>query len=323
MKRLRAPAYARGRGAALAAFVIGATAIAVWAALVPHAGLPRIERLSHSSTAAFYLSPVFWLAIATILVLERRLPARRDQGILSRGLRTDAAYVVITHGSGFLIQLLYVSVLRSAYECWLGFLTVDAAVAWPFALRVTLGILLGDLVAWFHHWVRHRVPLFWRFHAVHHAQRELNLFTDLRYHPLEYLVTTTLGALPLFALGNALPTVAAWSVVGNCYTKFTHANVRTRLGPLRTFLVTPQSHRIHHSSDDAHRDTNYGVVFSIWDRLFGTQSPDEVAYPPTGIADPSFPDEWSVRGVKALLVPIGHFAYPFVAVGRAPRSTRN
>jgi len=295
-------------------------AVAVAAGLSPRVPDVRVplEWLSRSGAVALYLSPVFWLAIAAILLLERWMPARREQAVLSRALRTDAAYIAITHGSGFLIHFVYVAALRDVYDRWLGFLTVEAALAWPFALRVAVGILLGDLVAWVHHWVRHRVPLFWRFHAVHHAQRELNVFTDLRYHPLEYLVTLTIGALPMFALGNAFPVVALWGFASTCYTKLTHANVRTRLGPLRWVLVTPQSHRIHHSIDRRHQDTNYGVVFSIWDRLFGTQSPDDDEYPATGIDDPRFPDEWTTTGVKSLLAPVGHFLYPFRATVRRP-----
>ena len=117
----------------------------------------------------------------------------------------------------------------------------------------------------------------------------------------------------MFMLGNGLAVVAAWSFAASCYTRLTHANVRLRLGPLRWVLVTPQSHRIHHAPDPQYRDTNYGVVFSIWDRLFGTPHPCDDAYPPTGIDDPSFPDEG-----PALLAPVGHFLYPF----RRPRAAQ-
>lgn len=299
----------------LVALVFGAAIVAVVGARGPALG-SLLDPLARSPTVALYLSPIFWLAIAAILLAERWMPARPEQRIFSRGLRTDVAYVLITHGSGFLIHFTYVAMLRTAYDRWLGFLTVDAALAWPSLVRIALGILIGDFVAWLHHWVRHRVPLFWRFHAVHHAQRELNVFTDLRYHPLEYLVTTTIGALPMFALGNALPVVAVWSFATTCYTKLTHANVRTRLGPLRWLLVTPQSHRIHHSIDRGHRDTNYGVVFSLWDRLFGTQSPCDDAYPETGIDDAAFPDEWTAAGVGPLRALVGHFIYPFRATER-------
>ncbi|MGH7820757.1 MAG: sterol desaturase family protein [Candidatus Binatia bacterium] len=268
--------------------------------------------LARSPTVAFYSHPVFWLSLAAILCAERWMPARPAQAVFSKSLFVDATYVVITHGSALLIQLGYLGALRWGYDRWLGSLTVEAAAAWPFAVAATVGILFSDFFAWVHHWVRHRVAFFWRFHAVHHAQRELNAFTDLRYHPFEYLVTNTITALPMFAFGGTLPGVAAWAVASQCYTKLIHANVRTRLGPLRHVLVTPQSHRIHHSVDPEHRDTNYGVVFSVWDRLFGTQHADDDGYPETGIGDERFPDEW-VPGSNVLRAPLGHFLYPFRA----------
>jgi sterol desaturase/sphingolipid hydroxylase (fatty acid hydroxylase superfamily) len=184
------------------------------------------------------------------------------------------------------IEATYVVLLRHLYDRWLDeTLTIRALASWSPAARVTVGVVVGDFVAWFHHWLRHKVPLFWRFHAVHHSQREMNVFTDQRYHPLEYLVTSSVRALPMFMLGASVPTVVGVSLATEMLTKFYHGNVRTNFGPLRYLLVTPQSHRIHHSIELQHRDTNYGVIFSLWDRLFGTQHPSSDVYPETGVED--------------------------------------
>jgi sterol desaturase/sphingolipid hydroxylase (fatty acid hydroxylase superfamily) len=279
-----------------------------------------VWRIGESRTIAEYLHPLFWASLAAILLLERALPARPGQGVLSRGLRVDVLYVGITHVSGLFIHVVYLGGLHALWQRSVGDVALDAS-ALPMQARVAIGVLLSDLIGWAHHWVRHRVPLFWHFHAVHHAQRELNVFTDLRYHPLEYVVTTTLRAIPLFLLGAAFPVVVAWTVVSEWYTKLTHANVRTNLGPLRWLLVTPQSHRIHHSRDAAHRDTNYGVVFSFWDRLFGTQHPCNDAYPETGVDDPALPEEWS-PGASVLAAPLRHFVYPFRALTERHKPTR-
>jgi hypothetical protein len=140
----------------------------------------------------------------------------------------------------------------------------------------------------------------WRLHAIHHSQEQMNLFTDLRYYPGEYLVTVTLVALPMFIFANTLPVTFAYSLVHQSYTKLYHANIRTELGPLRHVLVTPQSHRIHHSILTEHRDRNFGVLLTVWDRLFGTAYLGG-GYPRTGIADPSFPGD-GARGVVRTLV---------------------
>lgn len=145
-------------------------------------------------------------------------------------------------------------------------------------------IVVFDFLQWFHHWVRHKVKAFWHFHAIHHSQTEMNVFTDLRIHSAEYLISEVVVFLPMFALG--LPALAVMGVgsVRWWYTRFIHANIRTNLGPLKHVLVTPQFHRVHHSIEPRHQDKNFGVVLSVWDRMFGTMHADYEEYPATGVA---------------------------------------
>jgi sterol desaturase/sphingolipid hydroxylase (fatty acid hydroxylase superfamily) len=203
-----------------------------------------------------------------------------------------------------------VKLLQSLYDATLAFLTLHSVASWPGWLKAATAIGLSDFLAWFHHWVRHKVPLFWRLHAVHHSQPELNLFTDVRYHPLEYLVSQTILFLPIFMFQAAFPVALGYSFFHQWYTKFYHCNLRTNLGPLRYLLVTPQSHRVHHSVRVEHRDANFGVIFSIWDRLFGTQHADAAVYPETGIDDPSFPRDRGISGWSLLRDPWRQFLYP-------------
>ena len=100
------------------------------------------------------------------------------------------------------------------------------------------------------------------------------------------------------------------------HTRFCHANVRTNLGVLRWVLVTPQSHRVHHSLDPAHRDKNFGVTFSLWDHLFGTQHRDYDVYPECGIDDHDFPFEQEGRGPLAAIA--AQLVYPFARLARRP-----
>jgi sterol desaturase/sphingolipid hydroxylase (fatty acid hydroxylase superfamily) len=139
---------------------------------------------------------------------------------------------------------------------------------------------------------------------VHHAQRELNAFTAFRAHPVDTAVFKSIQFLPLFVLRNGLEgsTVLVFAYVG--WTHLVHSNIRTDLGPLRFVFVSPQAHRVHHSIDARHYEHNYGVVFSLWDRLFGTRWHGRDDYPDTGVDDPAFPVEqidpgW--RGVASAL----------------------
>ncbi|NNE09772.1 MAG: sterol desaturase family protein, partial [Gemmatimonadetes bacterium] len=93
-------------------------------------------------------------------------------------------------------------------------------------------------------------------------------------------------------------------------------------GPLRYVFVTPQSHRIHHSTREEHLDKNFGVIFSFWDRLFRTQVEDADTYPKTGILDETFPHENTARGFALLTTPIVQHLYPFRAIWRDWRARR-
>jgi sterol desaturase/sphingolipid hydroxylase (fatty acid hydroxylase superfamily) len=152
-------------------------------------------------------------------------------------------------------------------------------------------VLVSDFLAWFHHVVRHKVPLFWWFHTVHHAQRTLNAWTNERVHALDTLAATLIAFLPATVLGVSPPGMMGYVILSAWYTRLYHANLRTNYGILRFVLVTPQSHRVHHSIQPEHRDQNFGVIFSVWDHLFGTQCRDYDVYPETGISDAAFPQE--------------------------------
>jgi len=97
------------------------------------------------------------------------------------------------------------------------------------------------------------------------------------------------------------------------YTRLYHANIRTNLGPLKYILVTPQSHRVHHSLALEHRDTNFGSLFSFWDYLLGTQCQEYDVYPDTGIDDADFPQEQRLGLKRLLLTPIEQMLYPLAS----------
>jgi len=94
------------------------------------------------------------------------------------------------------------------------------------------------------------------------------------------------------------------------YTRVYHANLRTNYGPLKHILVTPQSHRIHHSREPEHVDKNFGLFLTIWDRLFGTLHANYEEYPETGIQE-EFPLEDMVVGLDVLKIYAQQWLYPF------------
>jgi sterol desaturase/sphingolipid hydroxylase (fatty acid hydroxylase superfamily) len=264
-----------------------------------------------------YLSPLLWLPLVAAMALEYLRPARAGQKVLSAGLFQDAVWVAVSAVFRLAVMGFYVAMLRWIYDRHMSFLTIHAVMDWPMWARVLLAILVGDFLGWFHHLVRHKVPALWAFHAVHHSQREMNVLTDVRVHPLDRIASQTVQFVPLFMVDAAFPEIAAWVLFHQAWTKFCHANVRMNCGWLGWILVTPQSHRVHHSVALEHRDTNFGVALSIWDRLFGTRYAGVDEYPECGVDDPTFPMETArtpsalVRSTWAQLV------WPFRQLGRS------
>ena len=151
----------------------------------------------------------------------------------------------------------------------------------------------------------------WPFHAIHHSQRELNLFSEHRIHVVQYFTRYTLAALPMLVLRVQGPAVLWWILLLMWHARFYHSNIRSDFGFLRYLLVSPQSHRIHHSRDAAHFNRNYGATLSVWDYLFGTQFRSYDVYPETGLDDEEFPVE-TAQSVSSLLAsPLRQMLYPF------------
>lgn len=262
------------------------------------------------------LMPEFWLVVALTLTLERLLPAKPNQPWFGVAFRQDLVWFVYEAILHTIIIVTYVHVLITIYHRNFESLTIHAAREWPNWVQFAVAVLLLDLMYWVQHYVNHKVPLLWSFHSLHHSQKELNFFTDFRYHVLEYVVRHTFLVIPFLVLAVEAPTIILFAIFQRWYTRVYHGNIRTNLGPLRYVLVTPQSHRVHHSIESRHRDTNFGSLFSIWDHLFGTQCRRYDEYPDTGIEDTAFPVERSTRIRDLLLTPIVQMAYPFQRILR-------
>ncbi len=149
----------------------------------------------------------------------------------------------------------------------------------PLWLHVVLGVLLLDFIgAWLIHWVEHRVPFMWRFHIIHHTDTKVDVTTALRHHPGESVFRAAFTILAIFVAGVPVGVVMLYQTLSALFAQLTHANVRVpqKLDKLLSYvLVSPHMHKIHHHYQLPLTDTNYGNIFSIWDRLFGTYAEAE------------------------------------------------
>ena len=150
---------------------------------------------------------------------------------------------------------------------WLGF---DNGVS---IAHTVIGLFLLDLVAYVLHRVMHVVPIFWRAHQVHHSDTAMNASTHFRQHPLQLIATTAMQLPLLWLLGIPGISWVLYTMLALVVELWHHSAMRlpsTLERWLSWCIVTPNFHRTHHHQERTFHDANYGAVFPIWDRLFGT-----------------------------------------------------
>lgn len=142
--------------------------------------------------------------------------------------------------------------------------------------EVILGVFLLDFVgAYLPHYTEHRIKPLWMIHLVHHSDPNVDTTTANRHHPLESIVRFFFTLLGVFVLGTSIGIIMLYQALSVISTQFNHANIRLPKKVDRWisyFLVSPDMHKIHHHYRLPYTDTNYGNIFSIWDRLLGTFS---------------------------------------------------
>ena len=146
-------------------------------------------------------------------------------------------------------------------------------VSWPAWLEVIVVLLVLDFAIWFQHLASHKVPLLWRLHRVHHADRDIDVTTALRFHPVEIALSMLYKVAWVLVLGPSELAVILFEIILSCCAMFNHANLdlpRWLDRALRTLVVTPDMHLVHHSVRRAEHVSTYGFNLSTWDRLFRT-----------------------------------------------------
>lgn len=142
---------------------------------------------------------------------------------------------------------------------------------WMFLI---IGLLLLDLIsAYFIHWLEHKVKWMWQFHIVHHSDKEIDTTSANRHHPGESLFRLVFTVLAVLLIGTPIWLIFLYQTMSVVLTQFNHANIKMPKwldDSLMWIFVTPNMHRVHHHYRQPYTDSNYGNIFSIWDRIFGT-----------------------------------------------------
>ena len=176
-------------------------------------------------------------------------------------------------------------------------------VSLPLWAYIVVGVLLMDFIgAYVAHYVEHKVKPLWMIHLVHHTDHHVDTTTANRHHPLESMIRFTFTLLAVLVVGAPIGIVMLYQSLSLISTQFTHANIKLPKkvdAAISWVLVCPDMHKIHHHYVLPYTDSNYGNIFSLWDRLFGTFRKfdrDAIVY---GVD--TFPDEVENSNLKSLL----------------------
>jgi len=241
----------------------------------------------------------FWHALAALIVTTALLEhwfAARPRGPASAGrLRTNLAVFGIGTALSLVLAPMGASLMLALADrpAWGGIAAIEPA--W---LSGLLAFLLLDLTRYFVHRLYH-LPGFWRIHAPHHSDAEVDWSTTLRHHPLELVIDLPIYAIVLGLAGVSATQLAGLSLAVLAWEMLAHANLnlpRWADRALGTFAVTPALHLVHHSVDPAEGNRNFGSILSVWDRLFGTFLRPATAPQRLGLATGT-PDDQTLPGL--------------------------
>lgn len=175
----------------------------------------------------------------------------------------------------------------------------------PRAAEVAIGVLLLDYTLWIWHWLNHKVPLLWRFHLVHHVDRDLDASTALRFHFGEMLLSVVYRTAQVVVIGASVEALWIWQTVLFVSILFHHSNIRLPAAVDRALVrlfVTPRMHGIHHSDRREETDSNWSSILTIWDLLHRTARLD-VPQESVIIGVPAYEEPGDVTIGKVLLLP--------------------
>jgi sterol desaturase/sphingolipid hydroxylase (fatty acid hydroxylase superfamily) len=256
--------------------------------------IPTIDYVGRPLLAVVFLA-LFWL--------QWRFPLRRQHfSVLRRLLRNFILSI-----PGFAIVRLAMLPIPFAVAMWaqdrhLGLLSWLAIPKWA---QIIATFLLMDYAYWWWHWVNHMVPLFWRFHNVHHTDLDMDVSTAARFHFGEMFFSIGFLSAAVMAFGIGPMMLLIFFVTFEAATLFQHSNWRIPIKlerVLNRVLVTPRMHGIHHSIVQRETNSNWGTIFCWWDKFHRTLRRD-IAQDEITIGVAAYRDEKELTLGNLLILP--------------------
>jgi sterol desaturase/sphingolipid hydroxylase (fatty acid hydroxylase superfamily) len=193
--------------------------------------------------------------------------------VASRVKRWAANAVLFFTGAAILRIVAPLGLVGAALWAQTQGIGVFAVMGAPEWITFVATLIILDCALYWQHRAMHQVSWLWRLHAPHHADPDLDVTTGVRFHPGEFIVSFAYKLALVVALGAPVWAVLVFEIALNSFSKFTHANIAWPPfleQRLRTIVITPRAHRLHHEAEAGMHSGNYGFSILAWDMLFGT-----------------------------------------------------
>lgn len=249
-----------------------------------------------SEVSTLFTIGLDWLVLdifftsAIFIPLELFLPKRLDQTKFHPEWRTDLAYFIYSH---LLVQVLGIVIRTPSVVSFSGLPIAEiqseiSSIVFP--LQLFLALLITDLFQWTIHFLFHKVPFLWRFHAIHHSIKDIDWLAGSRIHIVDLVVVRSFTFIPIYVLGFNNSVFLTYLVWVSIQAVLAHSNTRINFGFLKYIFVTPQFHHWHHSAEVEYYDKNFAIHFPFIDMIFGTYLDKGEEWPSkTGLDDAEMP----------------------------------
>lgn len=228
----------------------------------------QLAVLGHERNIRFY----WFLGTFALMVLWEFQASRRKEKIPR--MERWPHNLALTILNAVITRLLFPSaVIGAAYLAKSQNFGLFQWVEVPWAFSVVFTLVAMDWMVYYQHRAFHAIPLFWKFHRTHHTDLEVDVTTGVRFHTGEMILSMLIKSFFVLLLGAPAFGVFLFELILNVSSLFTHSNVRMPAWLdkiLRSLIVTPDMHRVHHSVIPLETNSNFGFNLSIWDRLLGT-----------------------------------------------------
>ncbi len=264
-------------------------------------------------------SVVLLASAGVIFTAERLFPNLPSWNRSHRDVLVDICHAVGVALASYATRVVVPPLVGPA-AAWL--VPLGTAKLWPadatLLLQLPLAMVVAELFQYWSHRFSHTWEPFWRLHATHHSAPRLYFFNAARFHPLDIVIDTTAGLIPLTLLGAPPKVLTLFALATAVLGYLQHSNVRVVLGPLNYVFSMAELHRWHHAKNLAEANTNYGSNLILWDLVFGSffwprdrkppediGIPDLAAFPQTYWAQLTSPWHWRKIQAESRAGPAG------------------